>query len=170
MAMKIEMTDFKSKHNVSSIENSAALGEYVHHDVSASNYIIVNNVKLKAKYSTGDYLDNDINSPLNTFSLDQDETDGLLCALDNMYESDFEDSETLDDRKELFNENKKRINLASESELFQLYIALRENLPDLHNDDLIDEAHFEISSSSHVEYKKPEFYKEDEITKAATLK
>jgi len=94
--MKLQKTDFGSSYHGESKVGNHLHGLYTLHNVDVFNKIIVDDVELEAFYQTGGkYLYNDFDCPDPDLSLSLSESSEILLVLDDLYESDFENQELM---------------------------------------------------------------------------
>lgn len=138
--------------------HNTTFGKYIRHEVTLYNTISFKDRSFDAVYQTGvTYYNNDYSSPSRELALSYEAgTDDVLILVDGLWESDFND-EKQDKIDAIIEELKDRHNLIlSKEELWDVYVALNENKPDICN-------FFDFSDD-------PNDYTIDECTNYAVLK
>lgn len=129
--MKITTTQFDHNYNNSQKAGNAFCGFYVFHNIDVFNVINIDGIELHAVYQCGMSYDyNDYNCPSPNLALSKDGgTSEVLAKIDRLYESDFEDEEsileTLEEVKDLCHV------IDSIKKLKAVYDALNDNKPTL---------------------------------------
>lgn len=131
--MNISTTSFDYNYHNSQKAGNSTHGRYVLHNIDVYNVIKVDGIELQAVYQCGMSYDyNDYNCPSPNLALSEaGGTSKVLAKIDRLYESDFEDEEsileTLEEVKELCHV------IDSIEKLKAVYDALKDNKPTLTN-------------------------------------
>lgn len=157
--MKISATPFSCTYHHSTKAGNHLHGKYVLHHIDVYNEIIIGDVVLQAVYQSGiSYQYNDFSCPNPELELSEaGGTDKTLIKINELYESDFDDEELISEKLEGINELCPIID--NVEKLFQLYVALNDNKPDL--SDFLDPEKYTDNYEDYVE---------DESTGVLTLK
>ena len=157
--MKITTSQFDYNYNGSTKAGNDMNGFYVFHNVDVFNSIMIDDIELQAIYQTGmSYTHNDYSFPRNELELSEDAgTDEVLMKINDLYESDFDDINLIDNVLEKIKELCPLNNNADK--LFKIYQTLNDNRPALN--------HF---LDHEIYTDEVEDYVEDEETGALTLK
>ena len=127
--MNISTTDFDFEHHFSKKAGNNTYGEYVYHAVTAFNRIKIDEVELYAVYQTGEFdIHNDYDCPSNELLLSKEGgTSDALLIINDLYQSDFEDQELMNETLEKL---KKCCSVIDSIEKLQaVYDALNDNKP-----------------------------------------
>ncbi len=147
--MVLKTTRFEFVHHYSKLAGNSILGDYVYHEATAHNSIIIDDVEYTACYQTGDnsyYYD----CPSNTLKLSDYSTSELLILIDSIFQCEFEND--LEDIQETVEEIQKLCpSLNTVDKIYQAWEMLRDNLPRLY--DYID---FDIYTDNLDDYNEDE--------------
>lgn len=132
--LSIRSTAYDSEYYYSKKSYSSAFGDYIYHDVSVSNSLILEKngktIGLDVGYQTGQgFCGNDYNCPSTDLSLYTTDlkSDQLLSLIDNLWESEFNEDDYIKEMLEDAHEQCELIETVEE--LRQLYDAFNDNCP-----------------------------------------
>ena len=127
--MKITTTRFESNCHGVQVAGNNTYGRYVLVGIDVFNDIIVDDIALNAVYQTATGYDhNDYSCPSPELGLsDGGGAHAVLCKVDSLYATDFDDEEVINEVLEYVSERCPPVN--SVEKLRQLYDALNDNLP-----------------------------------------
>lgn len=156
--LNLSATKFEHTYHCAMQAGNAKNGTYLINNIDVYNKIIIDDIELQAFYQIGrSYQFNDYSFPNPKLELSEACTSDVLLKINNLYESDFENDELINEALAEIMELCPAID--NIDKLFRVYEFLNDNKPDI--SDFIDSKKYTDNC---------EYYTEDKITKTITLK